>query len=264
VNGNYEPSAEFSDLLVGLTEGDLDTTQRAKLNEIMSADEQARDYYVRYISTHAMLEFRHQGPPVLDLPLVVEGEGLIPRRKASSSTWFGFVVAASILLVVSIGVYRVGYQDRLTTVGTLIPGSRIQLEDGTVTEKFQIGRGTAGETGVRGELDSGVLLAIEGRAQFEVLEDTGRFKLIRGKMRVRVPPEAVGFTIVAGGHEVVDLGTEFGVSVDKHDDIEVHVFEGSVKVADQYELKKGDAQFLDHKGNPGKPRLEGKQFPSMQ
>ena len=85
MNADYEPSAELADLLVTLTEGDLDESQRARLNELMSEDQAARDYYVSYMSTHAMLEFRHQGPPVLELPSVVPEEGLIPRQRGSAS-----------------------------------------------------------------------------------------------------------------------------------------------------------------------------------
>ena len=264
MNANYEPSAELADLLVMLTEGELDEPQRARLNAIMSEDPAARDHYVSYMSTHAMLEFRHQGPPVLELPALDPEEGLIPRQRGSSSTWIGIAVAASILLAVTIGVYQLPDREADLTVGTIFGDSLIVMEDGELVNRFEVGVASAPAGGVRGRLRSGVALAIEGNADFEVLPDVGQFRLLRGKMRVHVPPKAIGFTVLAGEHQVVDLGTEFGVSVNKHDEVEVHVFDGAVELAGAHELKAGQAVFLDHKGRLGKARLEAKQFPKLE
>ena len=102
-----------------------------------------------------------------------------------------------------------------------------------------------------------------GPADFELLSEPNRFTFHRGVMRAVVPPGAEGFTVVAGGHEIVDLGTEFGLSIDKHNNVEVHVFKGSVRFADRVTLKEGEGQGIDHEGQFYKSRLEEKNYPRV-
>jgi hypothetical protein len=53
-------------------------------------------------------------------------------------------------------------------------------------------------------------------------------KRTHGKLAAAVPRAARGYTIITPTAEVVDLGTEFGVSVDRSGASEVHVFDGEV------------------------------------
>ena len=267
VIGSYEPSAELTDLLIALTAGELTVEQRTRLNNIVSSDRNAREYYVDYISTHALLDIMHQGAPVPDIPLIVDDGGLLPKHSRSRSMWFGLAVALSLLIVVSIGIHQAGNQDHWLDVGSILVDPDLRWDNhGPVSPdgRLRPGRGsiTAGQAQLR--LNTGVAIAIQGDAEFEVLADTKRFHLTHGRMRVRVPHEAVGFTVLAAGHDIVDLGTEFGVSVDENSAIEIHVFEGAVRVADQYELHAGDAELINRDGQLGEPRLKAKQFPPIR
>lgn len=51
-------------------------------------------------------------------------------------------------------------------------------------------------------------------------------RLRHGKMTARVPAEAVGFEVICPHGKVIDLGTEFGVSVSPAGAADVYVFEG--------------------------------------
>ena len=81
------------------------------------------------------------------------------------------------------------------------------------------------------EFASGATVILEGPATLEVVSaDAG--VLHRGRLRSIVPPEAFGFSIASRKKTIVDLGTEFGLEVDKGGATEVHVFDGEVEVFD--------------------------------
>lgn len=79
------------------------------------------------------------------------------------------------------------------------------------------------------EFFSGAALVVAGPAEFEIVspwEVTWR----HGKARVRVPPAARGFRLMTPGMKLVDLGTEFGVDVDRATSgSSVQVFSGEVE-----------------------------------
>ena len=111
--------------------------------------------------------------------------------------------------------------------GDLIPQGELHLVSGLV----QI------------ELFSGVTVVIEGAARFAVLSPM-EIAVTRGKARVHVPEPAQGFRVRLRDGEVVDLGTDFAVSVmDEHS--EVHVLDGAVEwrphEQDMRLLKDGEA-----------------------
>ena len=76
---------------------------------------------------------------------------------------------------------------------------------------------------------SGANVVIEGPADFQIVSS---LKAIcdQGKVRVHAPPQASGFVISVPGMDVVDLGTEFAVSVRNDGKSEVHVLEGEVSL----------------------------------
>jgi hypothetical protein len=99
--------------------------------------------------------------------------------------------------------------------GSLVfEGQRLQLASGTALVVLR----------------SGTRLVMEGPATL-AMSQPNRLQLTAGSVGVRVPPEAVGFSIDTPIATVVDLGTEFSVSVDPQSLVEVHVFVGQVAVS---------------------------------
>ncbi|MFC4991453.1 LamG-like jellyroll fold domain-containing protein [Rubritalea tangerina] len=94
---------------------------------------------------------------------------------------------------------------------TLEPGSRLQLEQGSIELT----------------LSSGVKSIILAPADL-TLHDYQTLYLNTGLAWFEVGKDAVGFTVKTKELEVVDLGTEFGVHSAPDDYDEVHVFKGSV------------------------------------
>jgi hypothetical protein len=77
---------------------------------------------------------------------------------------------------------------------------------------------------------SGVSMTVEGPADLELLA-AGRVSCHRGRLRARVPRGAEGFTVLAPGLEVLDLGTEFALNLEPGGKSRVMVFQGEAAVS---------------------------------
>ncbi|MDZ8119120.1 LamG-like jellyroll fold domain-containing protein [Pontiella agarivorans] len=77
-------------------------------------------------------------------------------------------------------------------------------------------------------MDNGVKLILEAPIEFEV-RSSDLVVVHQGRLVARVPEQAIGFTVLTPNAEVIDLGTEFGISVTPSGGSEVHVLEGEVK-----------------------------------
>lgn len=101
--------------------------------------------------------------------------------------------------------------DQPILAGAPLRPGRIVLERGVAQIKFA----------------SQVAMVVEGPAEVELLT-VDRAKLIRGRVVVRVPHEALGFTLHSDAAAFVDLGTEFGVEVVEPGRASIHVIDGEV------------------------------------
>jgi hypothetical protein len=59
-------------------------------------------------------------------------------------------------------------------------------------------------------------------------------ELYSGKMYATVPPRAKGFTVMAGGSKILDLGTEFGVELDDGGNTQLHVTKGKTELFTEF------------------------------
>jgi hypothetical protein len=75
---------------------------------------------------------------------------------------------------------------------------------------------------------SGAQVIVQGPARLELESENGAV-LHAGIATVRVPPQAIGFTLWSPTMAVVDLGTEFGMRVSDHGTTDLQVFEGEVE-----------------------------------
>lgn len=76
---------------------------------------------------------------------------------------------------------------------------------------------------------SGARMVIEGPAELNLVS-SGEAECRLGRLLVEVPPQAHGFRVQTPRMNVKDLGTEFGMSVNK-DTCALHVFKGSVDLS---------------------------------
>ncbi|MFC4993591.1 FecR domain-containing protein [Rubritalea tangerina] len=75
-------------------------------------------------------------------------------------------------------------------------------------------------------------MILEGPAHYTITGDN-HGQLAYGKFVAKVPKGAEGFTVDYPNGKVVDLGTEFGVQLDRNGDLSVGVFEGEVELHPQ-------------------------------
>ena len=117
-------------------------------------------------------------------------------------------------------------------------------------------------------LQSGASLVLQGPAEL-ILLARDRAILSSGELTATVPPAAVGLTIETPAVAVVDLGTEFGVSIDKNQSSLVSVFTGKVELQGGEEssrrrwtrrLRTGQSLRVDVNGKIGAARPKDDRF----
>ena len=75
--------------------------------------------------------------------------------------------------------------------------------------------------------DSGASSVIEGPATFSI-QSARHLELSTGSLVAHVPERAVGFSVDVPSASIVDLGTEFAVSVNERSTADIHVIDGKV------------------------------------
>ena len=96
---------------------------------------------------------------------------------------------------------------------TVAPGQTINFESGLIQLQFF----------------RGATLTLQGPARLEI-RDRDNVVLHEGQSWAHVPVTARGFTVLTPDTEIVDLGTEFGVTVTNGERTDVQVFDGLVEL----------------------------------
>ncbi|RYD39963.1 MAG: hypothetical protein EOP83_35975, partial [Verrucomicrobiaceae bacterium] len=244
-----------------LLAGDLDEAGRAALAKRLQADPED----LKALGGHALIEGL--------LGVALEDEFTVERRhgrlmaavsradqdeflsgvqgKIRRHSWRNRITAIAAMVVFGFSTWlfmrpeKVGSVTRLETItwgnatpltegGNLKPGTRLQFESGLV-ELDMGGRGR---------------MIVEGPADLEFAEPM-RSVLHRGRILMRVTEAGHGYRLETPKGAVVDLGTEFGVSVGD-EGVETHVLEGEVEAipngGEKVLLKKNDALRFDGNG----------------
>ena len=114
------------------------------------------------------------------------------------------------------------------------------------SEVFRLASGTA-----EIKFFSGANMTVEGPAEI-LLKSAWEAECRDGLVRMQVPPAARGFKLHAPTTEIIDLGTEFGLSV-RDGKGQVEVFDGEISIRHQDEeeqlLEKGAAFLLPNDGS---------------
>lgn len=132
-------------------------------------------------------------------------------------------------------------------------GARVALQSGLAKLTFECG----------------AEVVLQGPCDFLVESPMLGF-LQSGKITANVPRRAFTFAIRAPGVDFVDLGTDFGISVDEQGLSELHVFEGEVLYRQDEEAKKSSevvhvtkdkaVKFISSPGQPSMIALDKNQF----
>lgn len=265
------------DRLVGaLCDGTLTSDDYARLDALLAGDDKARRFYNDYIFLHAELYSQHAsigdisdlGLRIADLsradssPTPIDADHV--RALKSRLRW---AAAAAALICVAVGSSLLTYlvAGRLPAQQVGQSSKRGDGNGGAVTNDFGpavakitatrnclwqlptqgVGFGSKLHAGQRLDLaaglveitfDDGATVVLEGPSTFDV-RARGQARLEEGRLAAIVPEQARGFEVATTGLNVVDLGTEFGMTAKREGTTEIHVFNGLVK-----------AQLLDESG----------------
>ncbi len=210
--------------------------QYAQLQYTLEVDESARDFYIEFMSTHARLEqslkntfsIKNQGP-LSDKELLNE-LSLAPTRP--SRRYYLTLLGVPVALLVIIGVLIL---------------NRVPPSYATVTDAHQASMSQSEQLSIGNRLKSlepyllesgqlellfvtGTKVLITAPASFEI---TGKneLRISEGKLVAKVTtPAGKGFTVFTPEGAVIDLGTVFGVEIEKSGETGVQVFKGGVEL----------------------------------
>ncbi len=219
-----------------LLEGRLEPEGIERLEALVLSEPGARKLYVEYLQLHAALRVHGARLGQESLESVLRGvdrnsESAPPRRQAGFGSWWGRVAAAFVLGGIVTGT---GWPlARPGSIAVLEETSGARWENCTVPTqpgaKLTAGRLHLGTGLARLVFSSGAELTLEGPAELELI---GRdlCRLDSGAAVVHVSKKARGFRVQVPHGDVTDLGTEFGVRVDRGGNAAVQVLEGRVAV----------------------------------
>jgi hypothetical protein len=248
----FREFAELRALLDALCEETITPEQARRLEELILTHAEAEAYYVQYMSLYADLARQFAAPPgsreqALRERLAVVQAGPRARRgrRLLRRAALGLAgLAAGLLLALTLWPRPsitpppgAGTTPEATdnTVAILLRAPGAEWEDtGLPTRagaRLPPGRLRLKSGYAHIEFYSGATVILEGPADFQLVSFNEAF-CTHGKLRALVPPEAEGFTVRSPKLDLVDRGTEFGLSVDGNERTEVHVFKGKVELYD--------------------------------
>jgi hypothetical protein len=247
---------ELRTLLQRLSDDQLAPADAQRLNGLLHGDPEACELYLDHITLEAHLrrEFGGQRAGSQALPAFARGSSPspenakpgVPRSWGFGARAFRFAAAvllgaaftlASMLLLQSKNEQQASKQDddspRLRSadsLATLLFADNCQW--GKANRYVEGQRLTAGSLHLERGLavlrfDGGAAVVLEGPTELELVS-RGFARLASGRLTVRAPEEAAGFTVRTPASDVVDLGTEFAVVVERGGATELHVLEGEV------------------------------------
>jgi len=237
---------DLSALASALVDGTIDAADLARLEERLRTDHMARDAFRDFMQTEAILAWELVRTSPLENEIGGSDDacdGFPPQKPGPwrrAAVWLLplLAVAATAGAVTLIPLMR---PKNLAPNDPSQPRQHARLVD--VTEARWAGNATlevgqqlapgplrleAGSAQVR--FESGAVVTLNAPSEIEVLGDNRLF-LRNGNIIPFVPPTAKGFTVVSPTGQVIDLGTEFFVSVDGRGETDVYVIDGEVDVA---------------------------------
>ncbi|MFN3192343.1 MAG: LamG-like jellyroll fold domain-containing protein [Aureliella sp.] len=257
-------SSKVQQLIYQLIDGTISEDDFARLQDALDSDADVRQGYLRAIGLTSHLERAAAASGGVDItPRSLRNRMVAEHRSGGTHFSYGVLAAAAaMMLLVGAAAFWLGNQFSAPEIAGGTKGSpaveplnqssvtndasetriaghatlrRIvdlkwsaganQFREGDVLPNgsFQFDEGVA-------EVDffCGATLILEGPAELEIESDWSA-RLAAGRLRASVPLAARGFVVYAKDSEIIDLGTEFAVSVGE-DSARVEVIDGEVEL----------------------------------
>jgi hypothetical protein len=235
-------------LVDSVCEGRISAAEVQQLEQLLSDDPQAQDFYLRRVQLHAALRWDQRGAAEWSALKQLREMGRdasgapAERRHGWRRALYALLGTAACLglawlawsqrsggrpPVPATALARIAFAegDADFQADPLRPQARIAAGADLGAGRLNLKSGV-----VRLDFASGAAVTLEGPAQLALLSAT-RARLDSGRLTALALPEAHGFRIDTPGLQVVDLGTVFGVTADESGAAEVLVFSGEVELA---------------------------------
>lgn len=285
------PSPEFDDAVAALCHGTISDKALKELHELLRADSQAQDEYLWRVEVHGELVSGKLNVAVASIDETVSLGGS-ETKNSSRSRWLFWapMAAAAVLLIVAGNLNWFGRDNSNESHDTALVQEGEPTDDGIAVlvhagDVEWVGDDRPNESDIlsprplrfeKGLLElkfySGARLIVEGPADLELVSvDHVICRL--GRVRAVVPPPAHGFRVVAPQFELIDLGTEFGLSVDTNGESQVQVFDGEVELvlpgadrstAEVEKLTRGEGRAWTAAGTCVHQQAEAGDFPTFE
>jgi hypothetical protein len=246
-------------------QGHATVEQYHELSCRIVSDQEACQFYVTSAAIHARLGRIYS----LETTRCPDTETTFPKPREEKSHHWTKMMSGSILAImlsvglislfsilpgpaVPAGVKRIGFYE---VVSSHCPSSDSQVTPDR-TKQIAVYAGDrlrfACQT-TRFTCANGVVMTLTGPAELQ-LESLESCRLFEGKIVVHVPKGAEGFRVKTARSEVIDYGTDFGISVNDQGESKVAVFNGEVGVGslstgDQTQLLTGQGVTVNREGH---------------
>ena len=234
MNPSSDPTdGRLEELMEAHFRGNLSSADKAEFASLLDGSAEARRRFVMLAGFESALTGLHDSLPSAPAEPIRVTSGRT-RRVWLVLPW----LAAAACLAVALWLQRVEEPAQKPTPVSSQFTARLVNEAGAVFADhrspgdagFNPGTYELKEGMVHLRFASGADLVIEAPARFELV-DAMRARVHWGQVRSIVPPTAKGFTIATEGVDFEDIGTEFGLRVERGTGASaMHVFQGQVNV----------------------------------
>ncbi|HBL48418.1 LamG domain-containing protein [Gimesia sp.] len=255
MNQNTTPDNQTIRLIDAFLQGTISDEQQQQLEQLLAADPEQRQLYIDYMHVHnGLASWANE---------TTASEDWIPQPPTDNppsplnTTRFLLILGSSLIaatLLLSLAYYA-GWNtrpDNLPSIADTAPENQsneistpqtdhIALLTQAVGVEWDTSRNLQAGAGlsagwlklkqgtIQVELISGASILIEGPAAVKLISPLKAFCQY-GKVRASVPEQAHGFTMETSRLNVVDLGTEFTLSLDQSGSGQVQVIDGKVEL----------------------------------
>jgi ferric-dicitrate binding protein FerR (iron transport regulator) len=225
---------QFERLVHRLIDGIATDAERAELARLSAAHPERVTTVFDELTLDALLKWQ-SGNILEELPFLEDSlatRPLLHQSRKSIPLWTG-LIAATILIATGLGVWRFTATSSVDSlIADIVHQQGVNWSDGTTAlaadDAIRRGRlsSTSGEYTL--QFRDGSTVRVVGPASLDI-KSKMLVQLDSGQATAKVPQGSTGFTIMSPLVDVVDQGTEFGISVEDGR-ADVVVFDGKVDV----------------------------------
>ena len=206
--------------------------QRNELNELLRDSEDNREFAAQFLLDGESLTEALATEEIADIS-ARKHRRISDRGGSSGSLIKWSLAAAAIVVMTALGIWMNHREDKAPIASLVDKANAVFTNEATDLRSLEAKSYSLTSGMVTIKFRNGVRMTVRGPAEFEIINEF-RVILSRGQARAFAPESGNGFTIETPEADIVDLGTEFGVSVDPESgESQVQVFDGRVDVKER-------------------------------